>query len=321
MMNARSEQQQEELAEGSSSPFGEPVSQADAARRAVDLIVEAGLLDKVLAQVDAGELRLTGEGGFIPEMLRRSLEAGLRVELSDHLGYEKGDPAGQGSGNSRNGFTPKRLGTEVGDIDLASPRDRNGTFEPQLVGKGQRRLDGLADMIISLYAKGMTVRDIQHHLQTTLGTELSPETISNITEAVAAEVKAWQARPLEPVYPIVYLDALVVKVRDGHQVRNKAAHIAVGVDCDGVKHVLGIWVQTSEGAKFWAGVCAELANRGVRDVLIVCCDGLTGFPEAIEATWPNAVVQTCVVHLIRASLRFVPDSDRRACQISCVSGD
>jgi putative transposase len=315
MMNARAEQQQEEgltPGSGSSSPFGEPVSQADAARRAVDLIVEAGLLDKVLAQVDTGELRLTGEGGFIPEMLRRSLEAGLRVELSDHLGYEKGDPAGQGSGNSRNGFTPKRLGTEVGDIDLATPRDRNGTFDPQLVGKGQRRLDGLADMIISLYAKGMTVRDIQHHLLATLGSELSPETISNITEAVAGEVKAWQARPLESVYPIVYLDALVVKVRDGHQVRNKAAHIAVGVDSDGVKHVLGIWVQTTEGAKFWAGVCAELANRGVRDVLIVCCDGLTGFPEAIEATWPNAVVQTCTVHLIRASLRFVPDSDRKA---------
>jgi putative transposase len=220
----------------------------------------------------------------------------LRVELSDHLGYEKGDPAGQGSGNSRNGSTPKRLGTEVGDVDIATPRDRNGTFDPLLVGKGQRRLDGLADMIISLYAKGMTVRDIQHHLQSTLGSELSPETISNITEAVAGEVKAWQARPLEPVYPIVYLDALVVKVRDGHQVRNKAAHIAVGVDGDGVKHVLGIWVQTVEGAKFWAGVCAELANRGVRDVLIVCCDGLTGFPEAIEATWPKTVVQTSSVH-------------------------
>lgn len=295
-----------------STPFGEPFSQAEAARRAVDAMVETGLLDKVMAQVDTGELRLTGEGGFLPEMLRRSLEAGLRAELSDHLGYEKGDPAGQGSGNSRNGSTPKRLGTEVGDVDLATPRDRNGTFDPKLVGKGQRRLDGLADMIISLYAKGMTVRDIQHHLLSTLGTELSAETISNITEAVAGEVKAWQARPLDPVYPIVFLDALVVKVRDGHQVRNKAAHIAVGVDTDGIKHVLGIWVQATEGAKFWAGVCAELANRGVRDVLIACCDGLSGFPEAIEATWPNTVVQTCTVHLIRASLRFVPDADRKA---------
>ena len=293
--------------------FGEPArSEQDAARQAVDAMVKAGLLDRVLAQADAGELRLTGEGGFLPEMVRRVLEAGLAAELTDHLGYEKGDRAGHGSGNSRNGATPKRLGTEVGDIDLGTPRDRNGSFEPQLVGKGQRRLDGLSDMIISLYAKGMTVRDIQHHLQATLGSELSPETISNITEAVTAEVKTWQARPLEAVYPIIYLDALVVKVRDGHQVRNKAAHIAVGVDTDGVKHVLGIWVQSSEGAKFWLGVLAELANRGVKDVLIVCCDGLTGFPEAIEATWPKAVVQTCTVHLIRASLRFVPDMDRKA---------
>jgi putative transposase len=315
MMSPRPKQQENPAPVGSESesPFGVPAgSQAEAARQAVDAMVEAGLFDKVMAQLDTGELRLTGEGGFLPEMLRRSLEAGLRVELTDHLGYEKGDPAGQGSGNSRNGVTPKQLGTEVGDLDLATPRDRNGTFDPQLVGKGQRRLDGLADMIISLYAKGVTVRDIQHHLLSTLGTELSHETISNITEAVAAEVKAWQARPLESVYPIVYLDALVVKVRDGHQVRNKAAHIAVGVDTDGVKHVLGIWVQASEGAKFWAGVCAELANRGVRDVIIACCDGLTGFPEAIEATWPNTVVQTCTVHLIRASLRFVPDADRKA---------
>jgi putative transposase len=299
--------------EEEASSLGRPgVSQAAAARRAVDAMVESGLLDQVMSQVDTGELRLTGEGGFLPEMLRRSLEAGLRAELTGHLGYEKGDPAGHGSGNSRNGATPKRLGTEVGDIDLATPRDRNGSFDPQLVGKGQRRLDGLAEMIISLYAKGVTVRDIQHHLLSTIGTEVSHETISNITEAVASEVKAWQARPLEAVYPIVYLDALVVKVRDAHQVRNKAAHIAVGVDCDGVKHVMGIWVQAAEGAKFWAGVCAELANRGVKDVLIACCDGLTGFPEAIEATWPNAVVQTCTVHLIRASLRFVPDIDRKA---------
>jgi putative transposase len=294
------------------SPFGGLGPGAAQARLAVDAMVEAGLLDRVLAQADAGELRLTGEGGFLPEMVKRVLEAGLQAELTDHLGYEKGDRSGQGSGNSRNGFTPKRLGTEVGDLDLATPRDRNGTFDPQLVGKGQRRLDGLSEMIISLYAKGMTVRDIQHHLQATLGSELSHETISNITEAVAGEVKTWQARPLEAVYPILYLDVLVVKVRDGHTVRNKAAHIAVGVDTDGVKHVLGIWVQSSEGAKFWLGVLAELANRGIADVLIVCCDGLSGFPEAIEATWPRAVVQTCTVHLIRASLRFVPDSDRKA---------
>jgi transposase-like protein len=181
-----------------------------------------------------------------------------------------------------------------------------------LVPKGARRAGGLDEMIVSLYAGGMTVRDIQHHLARTLGTELSHDTISTITDAVLDEVKAWQTRPLEELYPILYLDALVIKVRDGHQVRNKAAHIAVGVDMDGIKHVLGIWVQTSEGAKFWAGVCAELANRGVKDVLIVCCDGLTGFPEAIEATWPHSTVQTCVVHLIRAAMRFVNWHDRKA---------
>ena len=166
-------------------------------------------------------------------------------------------------------------------------------------------------MIISLYAGGMTVRDIGHHLARTLGTELSHETISKITDSVLEEVKAWQARPLEEIYPIVYLDALVVKVRDGHQVRNRSAHIAVGVDLDGVKHVLGIWIQAGEGAKFWAGVCAELRNRGVRDVLIVCCDGLKGFPEAVEATWPQTTVQTCTVHLIRAAMRFVSYQDRK----------
>jgi putative transposase len=223
------------------------------AREAVDKMVQAGMLDDLMNQVDSGDLQLTGEGGFVPELVKRVLEAGLQAELTDHLGYERHDRAGHGSGNSRNGFTAKRLGTE-----------------------------------------------------------LSHETISNITDAVLEEVKAWQARPLEAVYPIVYLDALVVKVKESHQVRNKAAHLAVGVDVDGIKHVLGIWVQTTEGAKFWAGVLAELRNRGVADVLIACCDGLTGFPEAIEATWPQTVVQTCVVHLIRASMRFISYSDRKA---------
>src|SRR5215217_4240511 len=194
----------------------------------------------------------------INDMLNAVLERGLAAELTEHLGYERGDPAGRGSPNSRNGSTPKTLATEVGPVPLDTPRDRRGSFEPRLVPKGARRAGGLDEMIVSLYAGGMTVRDIQHHLARTLGTELSHDTISTITDAVLEEVKAWQHRPLEEIYPILYLDALVVKVRDGHQVRNKAAHIAVGVDLDGVKHVLGIWVQASEGAKFWAGVCAEL---------------------------------------------------------------
>ena len=270
------------------------------------------LIDDLLARVGQEGLNLTGRGGLLPEMLKAVLERGMDAELSSHLGYERGDRAGHGSGNSRNGATGKTVATEVGDLRLAAPRDRNGSFASKIVPKGARRLGGLEDMIISLYAGGMTVRDIQHHLAATLGTELSHETISNVTEAVAGEVKAWQARPLEAFYPVVYLDALVVKVRDGAHVINKAAHLAIGVDMDGVKHVLGIWVQQNEGAKFWASVCAELANRGVKDVLIVCCDGLAGLPEAIEGTWKHATVQTCVVHLIRASMRFVSYQDRKA---------
>ncbi len=270
------------------------------------------LIDELVGRAGEGGVALTGQGGFLPELVKAVLERGMDAELTSHLGYQRGDRSGQGSGNSRNGTTPKTVGTEVGDIGLDQPRDRNSTFASALVPKGARRLGGLEDMIISLYAGGMTVRDIQHHLAATLGTELSHETISNVTEAVAEEVTAWQSRPLEAFYPVMYLDALVVKVRDGSHVANRAAHIAVGVDTDGVKHVLGIWIQATEGAKFWASVCSQLANRGVRDVLIVCCDGLTGFPEAVEATWANATVQTCVVHLIRASMRFVSYTDRKA---------
>ena len=284
---------------------------AASARETVNGMIEAGLLDDLMDRVDAGALALTGEGGLLPELVKAVLERGLAAELTGHLGYEKGDPAGRGSPNSRNGHSPKTVATQVGDVSLAVPRDRAATFEPRLVPKGSRRAGGLDDMIISLYAGGMTIRDIGHHLQRTLGTELSHDTISKITDAVLDEVKAWQSRPLEEIYPIIYLDALVVKVRDGHTVRNRAAHIAVGVDLDGVKHVLGIWVQATEGAKFWAGVCAELRNRGIRDTLIVCCDGLTGFPEAIEATWPQSTVQTCTVHLIRAAMRFVSYQDRK----------
>jgi putative transposase len=291
---------------------GVPTGQAPpSARQAINEMLDAGLLDPVMEQVDRDGLRLTGSGGFLPELVKAVLERGLATELTEHLGYEKGDPAGRGSPNSRNGTTPKTVASEVGELRLNVPRDRVGSFEPRLVPKGSRRAGGLDEMIISLYAGGMTVRDIQHHLARTIGTELSHETISKITDSVLEEVKAWQSRPLEEIYPIIYLDALVVKVRDGHQVRNRSAHIAVGVDLDGTKHVLGIWVQASEGAKFWAGVCAELRNRGVRDVLIVCCDGLTGFPEAIEATWPATTVQTCTVHLIRAAMRFVSYQDRK----------
>jgi len=282
-----------------------------AAAEAIEELRSSGALDGLFAKIDAGTLQLTGEGGFVPGLIKATLERGLQAELTEHLGYEKGDPEARFYPNSRNGTTPKTVSAEIGDLDLDIPRDRAGDFIPRLVPKGARRLGGLDDMIVSLYAGGMTMRDIQHHLASTIGTELSHETISKITDEVLEEVLAWQRRPLEALYPVIYLDALVVKVRDGAHVRNKAAHIAVGVDMDGIKHVLGIWVQQTEGAKFWAGVCAELANRGVKDVLIVCCDGLTGFPEAIETTWPQATVQTCVVHLIRASMRFVNYTDRK----------
>src|SRR3954464_12900030 len=274
-------------------------------------LTASGVLDEISARIDAGE-PLTGHAGLLKGMLKATLERGLGAELTDHVGYERGDPEAAAFPNSRNGTSPKTVATEIGDVELAVPRDRQGTYSPMLVPKGARRLDGLDAMIVSLYAGGMTIRDIGYHLAATIGTELSPETISNIVDAIAEEVLAWQQRPLEALYPVIYLDAIVVKVRDGGHVRNKAAHIAVGVDTDGIKHVLGIWVRTTEGAKFWASVCDELANRGVRDVLIVCCDGLTGFPEAIEATWPQATVQTCVVHLIRAAMRFVNYKDRKA---------
>jgi len=284
----------------------------EAAREGVTQLERAGLLDDLYARIDAGQVDFDGPDGLIQQVIKAGLERGLQAELSDHLGYEKGDPTASQFDNSRNGSYAKTVATNAGDVDLDIPRDRAGTFTPRLVPVGTRRLSQIDDMIISLYAGGMTVRDIEHHLTATLGVDISRETISKITDEIADEVLAWQHRPLEPFYPVIYLDAIIVKIRDGAHVHNKAAHIALGVDMDGVKHVLGIWVQAAEGAKFWAGVCAELANRGVQDVLIVCCDGLAGFPDAVSATWPEAIVQTCVVHLIRAANRFVAYQDRKA---------
>ena len=274
-------------------------------------LVSSGALDEVFAKVDSGEIELTGSDGLLPALLKEALERGLRAELTDHLGYEKGEPAPVARGNARNGTSSKVIDSQVGSFEIEVPRDRAGTFTPRLIRKGQRRMDGLDGMIISLYAGGMTVREIRHHLESTLGVELSAGTISTITDAVCDAVMEWQQRPLDEFYPIIYLDAIRVKIRDQGRVSNRAAHLAVGVDMDGVKHVLGIWIQSEEGASFWAHVCAELANRGVRDVLFVCCDGLAGLPEAVEATWPDSMIQTCVVHLIRSSMRFVAYQDRK----------
>ena len=271
------------------------------------------LIDAVMANVDAGGVELLGPNGVLAELTKRILERGLAEELSDHLGYEPGDPAGRGSGNNRNGTTPKKVLTEVGAIDLDIPRDRNGSFEPKLVPKGTTRLAKFNENIVHLYARGLSTRDIRRELARMYGVEVSPALVSRVTDGILDELNEWQNRPLDAVYPIVYIDALVVKVRTDGTVINRAAYLAVGVDVEGRKHVLGVWLgDGDEGAKFWLTVLTELRHRGLDDVLIVCCDGLKGLPDAIEATWPQALVQTCVIHLIRASLRFCSWKDRRA---------
>jgi putative transposase len=267
--------------------------------------------EALIEQARAQGIELLGEGGLLKQMTKAVLERALAEELTDHLGYEVGDPAGNGTGNSRNGHTGKKLLTEAGTVDLEVPRDRVGSFEPKLVRKGQSRLDGIDKIVVGLYAHGMTVRDIQQHLVDVYEIEVSPDLISKITDAVLEEVREWQARPLDPVWPVIFLDAIVCKVRDAGTVKNKAAHLAVGVGADGKKEVLGIWVEHTEGAKFWLRVMNDLKARGIGDVLIVVCDGLTGLPAAVEAVWPDAVVQTCIVHLTRASLRWVNYKDRK----------
>jgi transposase-like protein len=268
-------------------------------------LVDAATADALLARAEAQGVELLGPDGLLSQVTKAVLERALGEELTAHLGYEKHDPAGRGSGNSRNGTTGKRLLTEVGPVDLEVPRDRNGSFDPKIVRKGQTRLDGFNDRIIALYARGLTTRDIQAHLREMYDVDVSADLISRVTDAVVEELTEWQARPLDAVYPVVFVDALMVKIRDG-VVANRPVYLAVGIDCDGQKQVLGLWVgpTTGESAKFWLTVLSELKARGVADVCIVCCDGLTGLPDAIGVTWPQAIVQLCVVHLIRASLRY-----------------
>ena len=282
-----------------------------AARRLAELLSPAAI-DSLIADAEASGMGLDGTQGLFNQMTKAVLERALQIEMADHLGYEKGDPAGQGSGNSRNGMTDKNLITNSGLVQLNVPRDRAGTFEPKIVPKRTRRLGSVDDMILSLYARGVTTRDIKEHLAEVYGAEVSPGLISNVTDVVQDEITQWQTRPIDAVYPIVYIDAIVVKIREGGTVDNRAAHLAIGVDVDGFKHVLGIWIAENEGAKFWQNVLNELVNRGLNDALIVCCDGLTGLPDAIANVWPKAIVQTCVVHLIRASTRFVSQNDRKA---------
>jgi putative transposase len=254
---------------------------------------------------------LLGDGGLFRQLKKALMERALGAELTHHLGYEKGDPAGRGTGNSRNGHSSKTVLGEDGEIDLSIPRDRAGTFEPQLVPRGVTRLDGFDEKIISLYGRGLTVREIQGHLREIYGAEVSPDLISRVTDAVLEEVKEWQTRPLDACYPIVFFDALRVKIRDEGLVRNKAVYVALALDTEGHKHVLGLWIEQSEGAKFWLKVMNDLKTRGVGDILIAVVDGLKGFPEAIGTAFPETVVQTCIIHLIRNSLAFVSWKDRK----------
>jgi putative transposase len=268
-------------------------------------LVDDELADQLLGRAEAEGAELLGPDGLLSQVTKAVLERALAEEMTGHLGYEKHDPAGRGSGNSRNGSTPKTVLTEAGAVDLAVPRDRNGTFEPQIVRKGQTRLERFNERIIALYARGMTTRDIRAHLREMYDVDVSPDLISRVTDGVLDELAEWQSRPLDRVYPVIFIDALMVKIRDG-VVASRPVYLAIGIDCDGVKQVLGLWVgpTTGESAKFWMSVLSELRSRGVADVCIVCCDGLAGLPDAIGAVWPQAVVQLCVVHLIRASLRY-----------------
>ncbi|MHC2389329.1 putative transposase [Bradyrhizobium liaoningense] len=270
------------------------------------------ILDQLLAGGSLKPEDLAGEDGLLRRLKKALLERALGAELTHHLGYEKGDPAGRGSGNSRNGTSSKALLTDDGEIEIEVPRDRAGTFEPVIVAKGQTRFDGFDEKIISLYGRGMTVREIQGHLAELYGTEVSPDLISKVTDAILDEVREWQSRPLEAIYPVVFFDALRVKIRDEGMVKNKAVYVVLGITASGEKDVLGLWIEQTEGAKFWLKVMNDLRNRGVADILIAVVDGLKGFPEAINSVFPKAMVQTCIVHLIRNSLSFVSWKDRKA---------
>jgi putative transposase len=267
------------------------------------------LLDELLAGKSPEEI--LGEDGLLDDLTRRLVNRALEGEMTHHLGYAPHSPAGQHSGNSRNGKTTKTVKGQTGEMEIAVPRDRNGAFEPQLVKKHQRRLPGFDDKVVALYARGMTTREITGHLKELYGVDVSPSLISAVTDTVIEDVKAWQGRPLDAVYPIVYLDAIHLKMRAEGQVQNQAVYLALGINLDGYKELLGLWIGESEGSKFWLGVLTELKNRGVEDILIACVDGLKGFPEAIETVYPKTQVQLCIIHLVRHSLRYVSWKERK----------
>lgn len=268
------------------------------------------LLDELMKDYKNPE-DLLGENGLLKQLTKALLEKALEGEMTHHLGYPKWSPAGRNTGNSRNGKHDKTIKGDFGEMDIEVPRDRNSEFEPTIIGKHQTRFDGFDDKIISMYARGMSTRDIQEHLKEIYQIEVSPDFISTVTDSVMEAVKEWQNRPLDDIYPILYLDALHVKVKDQGQVINKAVYLAVGVNMEGKKEVLGFWIEKTEGSKFWLQVMTELKNRGVRDIFIACVDGLKGFPEAIRSVYPKTEIQLCIVHMVRNSLKFVSYKDRK----------
>lgn len=268
------------------------------------------LIDELLKDYKKPE-DIIGENGLLKELTKALLERALNSELTHHLGYNKHSPEGKNTGNSRNGKSSKTLKSDYGELNLSVPRDRKSEFDPQIVKKGQRRFTGFDDKILSMYARGMTTRDIQAHLEEIYGVEVSADLISTVTDGILTEVKEWQNRPLDSVYPIVYFDALRMKIRNEGRVVNKAVYLAIGVNMDGMKDVLGIWIEKEEGANFWLKVITELQNRGLKDMLIACVDGLKGFPEAIESVFSQTEVQLCIVHMVRNSLRFVSYKHRK----------
>jgi putative transposase len=271
---------------------------------------EIALIDQLLKDYQKPE-DVLGDEGLLKRLTKAIVERALTAEMSMHLGYEKNDPTGNNSGNSRNGTSKKTLKTDQGDLTLNIPRDRNGDFEPRIVRKGQRRIEGFDNKILALYARGMSTRDIQAHLYEIYGTEVSAELISRVTDAVIDEMHEWQNRPLERLYTIVYLDAIWIKVRHYGQVVNKAVYLVIGINEEGIRSVLGFWLHSGEGAASWMQVVTELQNRGVEDILIACVDGLKGLPEAIQSVFPHTQVQLCIVHLIRNSLKYVNWKDRK----------
>lgn len=270
----------------------------------------AKLLDELLKDCKTQE-DVFGKEGLLKQLVKGVVERALEAEMTEHLGYTKNSPDGNNSGNSRNGYTKKEVLSDQGPIPLDVPRDRNGRFEPQIVAKRQRRIPGFDDKILALYARGMSTRDIQAHLFEIYGTEVSPELISRVTDAVQEELLEWQNRPLEELYAIVYLDALWLKVRDNGRVVNKAVYLIIGINQEGIRDILGFWLQTGEGASYWMQIMSELQSRGVEDILIACIDNLKGLTEAIEAVFPRTEVQLCVVHMIRNSIKYVCYKDRQ----------